>query len=456
MRKRPILVVDDDEAITAAISAYLEAKGYPVTIVNDGAEALEAVRDGRYRIVVSDIYIDSISGLQILETAKAHNPEAAVILMTARGSVSTTVTAEELGAFEYLAKPFGMDELLQVIERAMAAATAEAPEEAEPEEPFGGMVGFAPPMVEVYKKIARYARSDETVLILGETGTGKELAARAVHDHSARAARPFVAVDSGAVAATLWESEIFGSLRGAFTGADRDRPGVVEAARGGTVFFDEVGEIPLEFQAKLLRLLEQREYRPVGAAAPRQANIRVIAATHRDLPAMVRGGKFRQDLLFRLDILRIEIPPLRVRGSDIGLLAKGFLKDAARAAGKRLWLDAEAAAALEEHEWPGNVRELKNAMLRLCASTQAGAIGRRQVEAILAASAAQPAAEEEEEPKALDDLERRQILKVLAETGGNKTRAAEILGIQRRTLYKKLDRIKSEPFGHGGMPEGHD
>ncbi|MBX9603651.1 MAG: sigma 54-interacting transcriptional regulator, partial [Bryobacteraceae bacterium] len=266
MSKPSILVIDDDTAITSTISSFLHAKGYAVTVANDSEEALERIAGNRYSLILSDIYIDRLTGIDILRVAREQDPEACVILMTARGSVSTTVDAESGGAFEYLAKPFDLKELLQVIERAGQSRNAsEVNELVEDLQPYGGMIGFAPPMVEVYKRIARSAKSDETVLILGETGVGKELVAKAIHGNSARSKSPFVPVDSGAVAGSLWEAEVFGALKGSFTGADRDRPGIIEAARGGSVFFDEIGEIPLEFQPKLLRFLQEKEFRPIGS-----------------------------------------------------------------------------------------------------------------------------------------------------------------------------------------------
>jgi DNA-binding NtrC family response regulator len=443
MKKPSILVIDDEESITANIAAFLGARGYDVTAVNDGEDALQAVHDGQFSIIISDIYIDQVTGLDVLDQAKRAGGNPAVILMTARGSVRTTVEAEIHGAFDYVAKPFEMRTMLAVIERAEAfLAKAEAPPEPDDEsKAFGNIVGFSPAMVDVYKKIARSARSEDTVLIVGETGVGKELVARAIHDHSSRAKGPFVPVDAGAVAASLWESEIFGSTRGAFTGADRDRPGVIESARGGTVFFDEIGEIPLETQPKLLRLLQEKEYRPLGSGVPRKADIRIIAATNRSLETMVRERAFREDLFYRLNVLRIDIPPLRERRSDIPFLVKRFLSEAT-AAQRRVWLEPAAEQLLNDSEWPGNVRQLKGTIQRIVALSVPGPISEEALRLYLGNQTQN--AEEEEPTGELDEIERRQILRVLQETGGNKTKAAEILGIQRRTLYKKLARIERE------------
>ena len=444
MEKPSILVIDDEESITTNIATFLRARGYHVTAVNDGEDALQAVHSGRFSIIISDIYIDRVTGLDVLERAKQAGGNPLVILMTARGSVRTTVEAELHGAFDYVAKPFEMRAMLAVIERAEAyLAKAEAPREPNDEsETFGNIIGFSPAMVDVYKKIARSARSEETVLIAGETGVGKELVARAIHDHSARAKGPFVPVDAGAVAASLWESEIFGSTRGAFTGADRDRPGVIESARGGTVFFDEIGEIPIETQPKLLRLLQEKEYRPLGSGVPRKADIRIIAATNRSLETMVRERAFREDLFYRLNVLRIDIPPLRERRSDIPFLVKRFFGEATAGSPRRVWLEPGAERLLNDSTWPGNVRQLKGTIQRIVALSVPGPISEETLRPLLIQQTQD--AEEQEATGELSEIERRQILRVLQETGGNKTKAAEILGIQRRTLYKKLARIERE------------
>lgn len=442
MPKPAILVIDDDTSITTTISNFLRAKGYSVTVANDSDDALEMIAGNRFPLILSDIYIDRLTGIDILRVARERDPEVCVILMTARGSVSTTVDAEVGGAFDYLAKPFDLKDLLLVIEK--GSRSRDVPDEAtsvEDLQQYGGMIGFAPSMVEVYKRIARSAKSDETVLILGESGVGKELVAKAIHDNSARSKSPFVAVDSGAVAGSLWEAEVFGALKGAYTGADRDRTGIIESARGGSVFFDEIGEIPHEFQAKLLRFLQEKEFRPVGAGAPRKADVRVMAATNRNLDQMVLTGNFREDLLYRLNVLRIEVPPLRDRRADIPFLVKRFLDDACENSDKRSWFEADASKLLAEFDWPGNVRQLQSLVRRLVAMESAGAISAVVVQRELEQN---QRGESEEEITELDAVERQHIMKVLKQADGNKTKAAEILGIQRRTLYKKLARMESE------------
>jgi DNA-binding NtrC family response regulator len=440
MTKPAILVVDDDESIASTVAVFLSSHGYEVTVAMEGAEALERIREGDFPVIISDIYLDQVSGLDILREARRRNPDVAVILMTARGSVGTTVEAEVEGAFEYLAKPFELRALLDIVERAQAVPPSA--HSSGDVEPFGNLTGFSPGMVEVYKRIARAARSEETVLITGETGVGKELVARAIHEHSPRAAKPFAPLDCGAVTGTLWESELFGAVRGAFTGAERDRSGVIESARGGSVFLDEIGEVPLEFQAKLLRFLQEKEYRPVGAGTPRRADVRILAATNRDLEKMTRDGRFREDLFYRLSVLRIDVPPLRERREDIPLLIRRFLADRSEAAARRVWLEPGAERYLQAYDWPGNVRQLENAIRRAIALSPPGPVSEQAIAELVASG-------EESEPDsgALGEVERRQILRVLEQTGGNKTRAAEILGVQRRTLYKKLQRIERERSG---------
>jgi len=447
-----VLLIDDDPGITDTVGAYLQARGYDVTVVNDGPDALELTRSGRYPVIVSDIYIDRVTGLDVLREAKAADPRTAVIIMTARGSVRTTVEAETEGAFDYLAKPFELRILAETIERALKSGQSRPPQAEEELEQFGKMIGFSPAMVEIYRRIARFAKSDDTVLIMGESGTGKELVAQAVHENSGRSSKPFLPVDCGTIPAHLWESELFGAVRGAFTGADRDRVGIIETARGGTVFFDEVGEIPIEFQPKLLRFLQEREFRPVGSPVGRRGDIRVVAATNRPLDRMVKDGSFREDLFHRLNVLRIDVPPLRERLSDIPFLVQRFLEQASQQSGKRAWLSREAAILIENYDWPGNVRELQNVIARVMALSPPGPIQEADVQELLV----DREAGSEDEPAELSARERQQILRVLKEVGGNKTRAAEILGIQRRTLYKKLARIERENEGHSYAPGGHN
>jgi DNA-binding NtrC family response regulator len=454
----PVLIIDDDEGITFSVATFLEAKGYPVTVTNSGSEGLRLTSEAHFPLILSDIYIDRVTGLDILRAAKQTNPACAVILMTAKGSVRTTVEAEAEGVFDYLPKPIELSHLLEVLEsatRSLQPEDAQVPDDVSDEE----MVGTTPVMVELYKNVARAARSEATVLIRGETGSGKELVARAVHAASSRAQQPFVPVDCAAIPETLWESELFGSIRGAFTSAEKDRAGIVEQARGGTVFLDEIGEIPTSFQAKLLRFLEAKEYRPVGATAPKTAKARILAATNRPLEAMVETGEFRADLYHRLYVLQILVPSLRERPQDIPLLVDRFLREANRRQGRNARLEPEAMKMLQAHEWRGNVRELKNAMERMVAMSSPGPLGEIEVRRALTAGFAERAPETSPHslnPHTLEDAEKEHVLQALRVAGGNRTLAAERLGIQRRTLYKKLERWGLMHKGHTPVPGTHD
>jgi two-component system response regulator AtoC len=445
-----VLLVDDEEEITFPIATFLEAKGYPVTVTNDGAEGLRLAATAQFPLIVADIYIDRVTGLDILKAAKRTTPSSAVILMTAKGSVRTTVEAESSGAFDYLPKPIDLHELLQVLQRAvLSLRPAEFPphEQASDDE----IVGITPIMVRLYKDIARAAQSPATVLIRGETGSGKELVARAIHAAGKRSNQPFLPVDCTAIPENLWESELFGSTRGAFTSAEKDRAGIIEQACDGTVFLDEIGEIPISFQTKLLRLLEAREYRPVGASTAKMVRARILAATHRQLEAMVQTGEFRSDLYHRLKVLQIEVPPLRERVQDIPLLADRFLADVNARMGRNARLEPAAMKMLESYRWPGNVRELKNAIERMVAMSSPGPLGTAEVRQILGADNTKtspgPATQ------TLEQAEKEHVLEVLRDCGGNRTLAAEHLNIQRRTLYKKLDRWGLLHEGHTDVPE---
>ena len=449
--KPAVLLIDDDEGITFSISTYLEAKGFEVTVTNSGTEGLRLASEAGFPLIISDIYIDRVTGLDVLRAAKQANPACAVILMTAKGSVRTTVEAEAEGAFDYVPKPIDLPHLLDTLQR--AARTLQAAQEAPSDISDEGMLGTTPVMVELYKNIARAARAEAMVLIRGETGSGKELVARAIHAASARAQQPFVPVDCATIPETLWESELFGSTKGAFTSAEKDRAGIVEQAHDGTVFLDEIGEIPPSFQAKLLRFLESKEYRPVGATAPKTAKARVLAATNRPLEEMVDRREFRADLYHRLNVLQIMVPPLRERRDDIPLLAGRFLQEANRSHGRNASLDSAAMQLLQAHDWHGNVRELKNAIERMVAMSSPGALGEADVRKALTARSAEAAPPTT--PHTLDDAEREHVLEALRLSGGNRTLAAERLGIQRRTLYKKLERWGLMHKGHTAVPGTH-
>jgi DNA-binding NtrC family response regulator len=432
-----LLVVEDDPGVRTTIVTCLELEGYAVDAASSTKEAIDRLTASSYPIVISDIYIDDRTGLDVLEAARRKDPDCSVILMTARGTMETVMAATRGGAFDYIAKPFDLDRMVETVKRA-EAAHGELEDEAEAEElPESAMIGSSRGMVEIYKMLSQVAPTDATVLIEGETGTGKELVARMVHDQSPRANQAFVPVDCASIAPSLLESELFGAMRGAFTGADKDRVGVFEAAHKGTVFLDEIGEIELNFQLKLLRFLQEREIRPVGAARSKPVDVRVVAATNRELQKMVDEGKFRQDLWFRLNVIRMTLPPLRERRGDVPLLAHFFVNKYNARYRRTAKLTESGLKALEEYAWPGNIRQLQHLIERLTILAPNERIDGEAVRDALAAMEPR-----DHSVETLAGAEMEQIRKVLAATGGNKSRAAQILGIERKTLYRKLDRMK--------------
>ncbi|MBI1353047.1 MAG: response regulator [Acidobacteria bacterium] len=434
--KPHILLVEDDPSLSTTCTLGLESQGYSVEAVDSTEQALRKLANGIYPLVVTDIYLDERTGLDVLKAAKDYNPSCQVIVITGQGTIETVMKATAGGAFDYLAKPFDFSKLLDAVQRAERLFEQEARSVPAPEIPHTEMVGFSPQMIAVYKTISRAAPTDAPVLITGESGVGKERIAQLLHSHSKRAHGPFVAVDCGSIAPSLMESELFGAVRGAYTGAERDRAGLFEAADGGTVFLDEIGEIEPGFQLKLLRFLQEREVRALGSARAKKLDVRVIAATNRNLKKMVDDGEFREDLWFRLNVIHIPVPPLRERRGDVGVLAGFFLGQFNQRYGRDVRLTPEALRALEEHAWPGNVRQLQHTLERIVVLSPVESIQAEAVHEALDSS------EPKDRPvQSLADAEEEQIRKVLAQTGGNKTRAAKILNIERKTLYRKLERM---------------
>jgi len=432
-----ILLVEDDAAVRTTIVTFLELEGFDVNAVSNTRDAIARLGERGYPLVISDIYVDDRTGIDVLMAAKKQDPNCSVILMTARGTMETVMDATRYGAFDYLAKPFELDTLLEAVRRALDARVS-GDEEVEAEElPESEMIGSSPGMVEIYKTVSRVAPTDATVVIEGETGTGKELIARMIHRFSNRAAHPFVPVDCSAIPAALLESELFGAVKGAYTGADRDRVGVFEAANRGTVFLDEIGDIDPAFQVKLLRFLQEREIRPVGASREKKVDVRVVAATNRDLQKMVDEGKFRQDLWFRLNVVRVRLPPLREHRTDVPLLAQYFLSKYNARYNRDVKLMESGLKQLKDFTWPGNVRQLQHLIERLTILAPADRIDSEAVQDAI--SAMEPGAAAGE---TLAETEADQIRRVLAATGGNKSRASQVLGIERKTLYRKLERMK--------------
>lgn len=417
----------------------LELEGYAPEAVASTREAIDRLAVESFPIVISDIYLDERTGIDVLHAARQHNPDCAVILMTGRGSMETVMAATEGGAFEYLAKPFEMSHMIDTIRRAEKSLIAsEGDDEAAAIDdlPDTEMIGSSPRMIEIYKTLSRVAPTDATVLIEGETGTGKELIARMIHRNSKRVQQPFVPVDCGAIAPSLLESELFGTLKGAYTGADRDRMGVFEAASGGTVFLDEVGDIDHGFQLKLLRFMQEREIRPLGSARSKKVDVRVIAATNKDVQKMVEEGKFREDLWYRLNVVRLTIPPLCERITDIPLLAHYFLKRYNQRYNLDTKLTESGLKVMEDYGWPGNIRQLQHMMERLTILAPSA-----RIDAAAVRDAIEHMDSRDHGSESLADTEMEQIRRVLTATNGNKSRAAKILGIERKTLYRKLERM---------------
>jgi DNA-binding NtrC family response regulator len=434
-----LLIVEDDQSVRNTMVMCLELEGYAVDAVASTREAIDRLQAQRYPIVISDIYLDERTGLDVLETARRSNPDCAVILMTGRGSMETVMRATEGGAFEYLAKPFEMAQMVDTIKRAEKTLSGvEEDDEAESIDdlPETEMIGSSSRMIEIYKDISKVAPTDATVLIEGETGTGKELIARMIHRNSRRAQSAFVPVDCGSIAPSLLESELFGTLKGAYTGADRDRMGVFEAAANGTVFLDEIGDIDLGFQLKLLRFLQEREIRPLGSPRAKKIDVRVLAATNRDMQKMVDEQKFREDLWYRLNVVKITVPPLCERPTDIPLLVHYFLKRYNERYQLETKLTDSGLSAMREYSWPGNVRQLQHMMERLTILAPGG-----RIDAAAVKQAIEQMDSRDHASETLADTETDQIRRVLAATNGNKSRAAKILGIERKTLYRKLDRM---------------
>lgn len=442
-----VLVVDDDAGIRESAAMALEKVGLKTLQAGDTVAALQMLRAHRVDLVLSDIYMPGETGITLLQAISERRNPPHVILMTARGSIETTALAQRFGAFDYLAKPFDLNEL---IGRVRAALSDRAPEGVEIESgPPSRMVGSHPSMVSMYKAIARVASLNVPVLILGESGSGKELVAQSIHDLGDRLAGPFVPINCGAIPDSLLENELFGSTRGAFTDSRQDRRGALSRADGGTLFLDEIGDISPAFQVKLLRFLQDGVVTPLGAEKSHRVDVRLIAATHRDIKRLVVEGRFREDLYYRMAGYEIAVPPLRERASDIPLLVEFFRH---RIAGemKRETIPGPSQSVLDRfaaHAWPGNVRELEQVTRRIVIDsgglTDAVAASRalRDIAPSAEGAGSAPAAVAGEELISLDDAEKRHIIAVLRATGGNQTQAAYILGIERKTLARKIKRL---------------
>lgn len=456
MEAARILIIEDDPEFGRTAKSLLEQEGMEVETAKNGAEAFERLLYSPFDVVLLDLVLGEESGLSILRELNTSGSTIPIIIMTAHASIETVTEAMRINAFDYIRKPFTREEIREVMRRAIAAGSR--PEEDKNREKTGKtmpIIGQTTGMVEVYKAIARVAQTDSTVLITGESGTGKELVARAIHDNSPRASKPFVAVNCGALTDTLLESELFGHVKGSFTGAASSHRGIFESATGGTVFLDEISETSPAFQVKLLRVLQQRTIRPVGGSDERPIDVRVIAATNRPVDNLL-ASSFRKDLLYRLSVINIHIPALRERVDDIPLLATNFLRRYNKRQGKSVTIAPETIDWIKTLIWAGNVRELENAIERAVTMSASGEIlpedlvqfglitAATNPGAMAAATAANPPAEPQP-PRPLKDVIRQHILDVLKYTSGNKLRAAKILGVGRYTLYRMAERFGIDP-----------
>lgn len=451
-----ILIVDDDNGNRDGLTLLLRQMGYDITAADSGESALSHLENNSFAVIITDLLLPGISGLDILRRSKEKAPQTHVILMTGHASTETAVEAMKEGAFDYLTKPVNVKKLKILLHKALESSRLVAEnqylrQQLRGKYHFANMIGNSPSMQTIFKQMEKIIQTDSTVLILGESGTGKELVARAIHFNSARKEKPFIAINCGAIPGELLESELFGHVKGAFTGAGSDKTGRFEDAEGGTIFLDEIGTMPMQLQMKLLRVLQEREVERVGSSRKIRLNVRIISATNADLTELVKARAFREDLFYRLNVIPVHLPPLRERREDIPLLVKHFLKKSCQ--GQELHpyvLSGDAAAALQKYDWPGNVRELENVIERAVALTEEAIIELCDLPtqiSQLAENASAPAFPLFDEngidlPALVAEFECRMIQAALASAGGVKTRAAELLNLNRTTLVEKIRRNK--------------
>jgi DNA-binding NtrC family response regulator len=440
-----VLIIDDESAVRESCREAAELLGFHSYAVDAAEQAYKILENQSIDIVLLDLRLPGASGIEALREVKARRPDSVVAIITGYATVPSAVQAMKQGAFDYITKPFNLDELRNLLERATAELKNTAQRRALREtmrskQGFSSLVGKSPEMERLYRIISKAAQSTHPVLIVGESGTGKELVARCIHFTGPNRDKPFIPVDCGSLVPTLIESELFGYVKGAFTGATRNKDGLLWIANGGTVFLDEIGELPIDLQAKLLRAIQEREIRPVGSTKSLSIDVRILAATNRDLEAAVAEGDFRRDLYFRLNVLALKIPPLRDRRQDIPFLVEHFLERLSRTSGARRSLSEDALHALLEYEWPGNVRELENCIERAWAMSSNSNLNVTDLPTYIrnAMAPAKPGTSDGPKIVPLADLEKTAILGAIEQLKGDKLLAAKMLGIGKTTLYRKL------------------
>jgi DNA-binding NtrC family response regulator len=440
-----LLIVDDERSIREACREVAQALGFNPFVADSAEHAFRVLEAQSIDAVLLDLRLPGAGGIEALRRIKAHRPDAIVIVVTGYGTVQSAVQAMKCGAYDYVTKPFSVDELKLLLERVVTHLKLKSEnrllrEKVKSKQGFGGIIGRAPEMEKLYRIIAKAANSAHPVLILGESGTGKEMVARSIHYSGPFRDKPFIPVDCGSLVPTLIESELFGYVKGAFTGANQAKDGLMSIAEGGTIFLDEVGELPVDLQAKLLRAIQEKEIRPVGSTRRMPINVRILAATNRDLEHAVMQGTFRRDLYFRLNVLSLRIPALRERRQDIPLLINHFMERLGRTSGQEKVLTDEAIKAMLGYDWPGNVRELENCLERTWAFTSGPLIHTTDLPREIAKTVGpQPVhGDQNRRIVPMAELEKQTILSAIAELNGDKLQAARLLGIGKTTLYRKL------------------
>jgi two-component system nitrogen regulation response regulator GlnG len=471
-----ILIADDDTAIRTVLNQALARAGYAPRATGNAATLWRWVSQGEGDVVITDVVMPDENAFDLIPRIKKLRPNLPIIVMSAQNTLMTALSAAEKGAYEYLPKPFDLNELVSIVGRALAEpGRRKEPASSQPDSDELPLIGRSPAMQETYRALARYTRTDLTVMITGESGTGKELVARVLHDYSKRRNGPFVAINMAAIPRELIESELFGHEKGAFTGAQSRTEGRFQQAEGGTLFLDEIGDMPMEAQTRLLRVLQEGEYTTIGGRTPIKTDVRIIAATHRELKTQIQQGLFREDLFYRLDVARLRLPPLRERLEDVGDLVRHFLRQTAKTGLGQKSIETAAIERIKRHHWPGNVRELENMVRRLAALNPEDTLTAEAVDAELAEAVPPPLVETGKTPRELSEMverylaghfasygrelppaglydrvlqhvERPLLMAALTATRGNQIRAAALLGLNRNTLRKKIRDLDIQVF----------